>query len=139
MDAIHEFLLIKGVEAVAVHGSKDQEERTWAIDEFKKGNKDVLIATDVASKGLDFEGIQARRVARVAGSAGGDMISRNGRGACRCLRVAFCAPIAPLHGCLFKHPSPSCSMSSIMTCPRRLRTTCIASGARVRCCRGSGV
>lgn len=58
VDAIHEFLLIKGVEAVAVHGSKDQEERSWAIDQFKAGQKDVLIATDVASKGLDFEGIQ---------------------------------------------------------------------------------
>ena len=58
MDNIHEFLLVKGVEAVAVHGSKDQEEREWAIQSFKAGQKDVLIATDVASKGLDFEGIQ---------------------------------------------------------------------------------
>ncbi|KAL4424987.1 hypothetical protein ABPG77_002872 [Micractinium sp. CCAP 211/92] len=58
VDMIHEFLLVKGVEAVAVHGSKDQEEREWAIQSFKAGQKDVLIATDVASKGLDFEGIQ---------------------------------------------------------------------------------
>ncbi|PSC71624.1 DEAD-box ATP-dependent RNA helicase 35 [Micractinium conductrix] len=58
VDTIHEFLLVKGVEAVAVHGSKDQEEREWAISSFKAGQKDVLIATDVASKGLDFEGIQ---------------------------------------------------------------------------------
>jgi hypothetical protein len=36
---IHEFLLIKGVEAVASHGSKDQEEREWAIDSFKAGKK----------------------------------------------------------------------------------------------------
>ncbi|KAI3436811.1 hypothetical protein D9Q98_006221 [Chlorella vulgaris] len=58
VDMIHEFLLVKGVEAVAVHGSKDQEEREWAISCFKGGTKDVLIATDIASKGLDFEGIQ---------------------------------------------------------------------------------
>lgn len=58
VDSIHEFLLVKGVEAVAVHGSKDQEEREWAIDSFKGGKKDVLIATDVASKGLDFAGVQ---------------------------------------------------------------------------------
>ena len=58
VDAIHEFLLIKGVEAVATHGGKDQEERSWAVDEFKAGRKDVLIATDVASKGLDFPGVQ---------------------------------------------------------------------------------
>ena len=58
MDAIHEYLLRQGVEVVAIHGSKDQEERNWAMDEFKAGRKDVLIATDVASKGLDFPRIE---------------------------------------------------------------------------------
>ncbi|XP_077992382.1 putative ATP-dependent RNA helicase DDX41 [Glandiceps talaboti] len=58
VDDIHEYLLLKGVEAVAVHGGKDQEERTRAIDQFRKGVKDVLVATDVASKGLDFPDIQ---------------------------------------------------------------------------------
>lgn len=58
VDLIHQFLLLKGVEAVASHGSKDQEERSWAIEQFKAGKKDVLIATDVASKGLDFQGVQ---------------------------------------------------------------------------------
>lgn len=36
----------------------DQEERTKAIEAFKEGKKDVLVATDVASKGLDFPAIQ---------------------------------------------------------------------------------
>ena len=36
----------------------DQEERQWAIREFKEGRKDVLVATDIASKGLDFDNIQ---------------------------------------------------------------------------------
>uniref|UniRef100_A0A8C6THD2 RNA helicase n=1 Tax=Neogobius melanostomus TaxID=47308 RepID=A0A8C6THD2_9GOBI len=58
VDAIHEYLLLKGVEAVAIHGGKDQEERTKAIEAFKGGKKDVLVATDVASKGLDFPAIQ---------------------------------------------------------------------------------
>ncbi|KAK9810473.1 hypothetical protein WJX72_011297 [[Myrmecia] bisecta] len=58
VDDIHEYLLVKGVEAVAVHGGKDQEERTASIDAFKAGQKDVLVATDVASKGLDFPDIQ---------------------------------------------------------------------------------
>jgi len=35
VDAVHEYLLLKGVEAVAIHGDKDQEERVWAIDQFK--------------------------------------------------------------------------------------------------------
>ena len=58
VDAIHEYLLVKGVDAVAVHGSKDQAERLWSFDEFKAGRKDVLIATDVASKGIDFPKIE---------------------------------------------------------------------------------
>jgi len=47
-----------GVAAVAIHGSKDQSEREAAIQGFKQGTKDVLVATDVASKGLDFPDIQ---------------------------------------------------------------------------------
>nr|CAD7461476.1 unnamed protein product [Timema tahoe] len=58
VDAIHEYLLLKGVEAVAIHGGKDQEERSRSVDAFRKGQKDVLVATDVASKGLDFENVQ---------------------------------------------------------------------------------
>ncbi|KAK6185869.1 hypothetical protein SNE40_008012 [Patella caerulea] len=58
VDAIHEYLLLKGVEAVAIHGGKDQEERSRSVDQFRKGEKDVLVATDVASKGLDFPNIQ---------------------------------------------------------------------------------
>ncbi|KAK3094912.1 hypothetical protein FSP39_007818 [Pinctada imbricata] len=58
VDAIHEYLLLKGVDAVAIHGGKDQEERTRSVSQFKNGEKDVLVATDVASKGLDFPEIQ---------------------------------------------------------------------------------
>ena len=36
----------------------DQEERTHAIEQFRSGEKDVLVATDVASKGLDFPDIK---------------------------------------------------------------------------------
>ncbi|XP_004922248.1 ATP-dependent RNA helicase abstrakt [Bombyx mandarina] len=58
VDAVHEYLLLKGVEAVAIHGGKDQEERSRAVEAFRRGEKDVLVATDVASKGLDFANIQ---------------------------------------------------------------------------------
>lgn len=58
VDDVHEYLLLKGVEAVAIHGGLDQEERHEAIKTFKEGAKDVLIGTDVASKGLDFPAIQ---------------------------------------------------------------------------------
>ena len=58
VDDIHEYLLLKGVEAVSIHGGKDQEERNEAIALYKAGKKDVLVATDVAAKGLDFADIQ---------------------------------------------------------------------------------
>lgn len=58
VDCIHEYLLLKGVEAVAIHGGKDQEERSRAVEAYRNAQKDVLVATDVASKGLDFPNIQ---------------------------------------------------------------------------------
>ncbi|KAH7907968.1 P-loop containing nucleoside triphosphate hydrolase protein [Hygrophoropsis aurantiaca] len=58
VDDIQEYLLLKGVEAVAIHGSKTQEERQYAIKSFKTGAKDVMVASGVASKGLDFNDVQ---------------------------------------------------------------------------------
>jgi ATP-dependent RNA helicase DDX41 len=58
VDDIYEYLLLKGVESVSIHGGKDQEERNDAIQQFKAGHMDVLIATDIAAKGLDFPAIQ---------------------------------------------------------------------------------
>ncbi|CAN1322063.1 DEAD-box ATP-dependent RNA helicase 35 [Linum perenne] len=58
VDTIQEYLLHKGVEAASIHGDKDQTDREEAIKFFKAGKKDVLVATDVASKGLDFPDIQ---------------------------------------------------------------------------------
>ena len=36
----------------------DQEERVVSVEQFVHGKKDVLVATDIASKGLDFPNIQ---------------------------------------------------------------------------------
>ena len=58
VDEIHEFLLLKGLDAVATHGGKDQEDRRWSLRQFKEHKQDILIATDIASKGLDLANIQ---------------------------------------------------------------------------------
>ncbi|KAI6646706.1 ATP-dependent RNA helicase DDX41-like [Oopsacas minuta] len=58
VDDMHEYLLLKGVKTAGIHGGMSQEERRSAVDEFRAGNKDVLVATDVASKGLDFPEIK---------------------------------------------------------------------------------
>jgi len=44
-----------GVAATAIHGDKTQQERLVALDGFKDGTIRVLVATDVAARGLDIE------------------------------------------------------------------------------------
>ena len=43
-----------GIKSTAIHGDKTQQERMAALDAFKKGETDVLVATDVAARGLDI-------------------------------------------------------------------------------------
>ncbi|MCC2971155.1 DEAD/DEAH box helicase [Massilia sp. IC2-476] len=44
----------KGIKASAIHGDKTQQERMAALDAFKGGAVEVLVATDVAARGLDI-------------------------------------------------------------------------------------
>ena len=44
-----------GIHASAIHGDKSQPERLQALEEFKSGKVGVLVATDVAARGLDIE------------------------------------------------------------------------------------
>jgi superfamily II DNA/RNA helicase len=44
----------EGVKASAIHGDKSQAERMAALEAFKNGTVDVLVATDVAARGLDI-------------------------------------------------------------------------------------
>ena len=46
-----------GISAVAIHGDKQQRQRERALDAFKTGRMRVLVATDVAARGLDVDGI----------------------------------------------------------------------------------
>jgi ATP-dependent RNA helicase RhlE len=45
------------IQADAIHGDKSQAEREAALADFKAGKTHVLVATDVASRGLDIEGL----------------------------------------------------------------------------------
>ncbi|MBL8483162.1 MAG: DEAD/DEAH box helicase, partial [Rhodocyclaceae bacterium] len=49
------YLAREGVAADAIHGDKNQQQRTEALDAFKAGKVRVLVATDVAARGLDIE------------------------------------------------------------------------------------
>ena len=52
-----EFLGKTGIEADAIHGNKSQNARTRALDRFKRGESRVLVATDIAARGIDIDDI----------------------------------------------------------------------------------
>ncbi|MCL2160918.1 MAG: DEAD/DEAH box helicase [Betaproteobacteria bacterium] len=49
------FLIRNGISADAIHGDKSQQQRTETLDAFKAGRLRVLVATDVAARGLDID------------------------------------------------------------------------------------
>jgi ATP-dependent RNA helicase RhlE len=46
-----------GINAAAIHGNKSQGQRVRALDDFKAGRANILVATEVASRGLDIESL----------------------------------------------------------------------------------
>ena len=48
-------LLAAGITAIAIHGNKSQGARTKALAEFKAGSVRILVATDIAARGLDID------------------------------------------------------------------------------------
>jgi ATP-dependent RNA helicase RhlE len=93
-DKIVRMLEAAGIPASAIHGNKSQAQRERAISEFKSGGIKVLIATDIAARGIDIPGVShvfnydlpdvpeqyVHRIGRTA-RAGADGIA-----------IAFCSP-----------------------------------------------
>src|SRR6185369_12064393 len=50
-------LTTRGFKAVSIHGNKSQGQRKRALDLFKQNEVRILLATDVASRGLDIENV----------------------------------------------------------------------------------
>jgi ATP-dependent RNA helicase RhlE len=46
-----------GIDAAAIHGNKSQGQRIRALDDFKEGRAAILVATEVAARGLDIDGL----------------------------------------------------------------------------------
>ena len=47
-----------GWPAMCIHGDKQQKEREWVLGEFKTGSTAILVATDVAARGLDVDDVK---------------------------------------------------------------------------------
>jgi ATP-dependent RNA helicase RhlE len=56
-DRVVKKLSQSGIEANAIHGNKSQPQRQRALDEFRKARVPILIATDVAARGIDIPGV----------------------------------------------------------------------------------
>ncbi|MDG2004883.1 MAG: DEAD/DEAH box helicase [Novosphingobium sp.] len=56
-DRIVRHLSSAGVPAAAIHGNKSQAQRTAALGAFRQGSAPVLIATDIAARGIDVSGV----------------------------------------------------------------------------------
>jgi len=56
-DRVVRHLEREGIRAAAMHADKTQPQRTRALDDFKAGRVRVLVATDIAQRGLDITGI----------------------------------------------------------------------------------
>ena len=56
-DKIVRFLTAAGVDANAIHGNKSQSQREHALDLFRSGKVPILVATDIAARGIDIPGV----------------------------------------------------------------------------------
>jgi len=54
-DKLSRQLIRDGLSATAIHGDRSQSERSLALDEFKTGKVKLLVATDVAARGIDID------------------------------------------------------------------------------------
>ncbi|CAO2826646.1 unnamed protein product [Amaranthus hypochondriacus] len=59
VDELESQLALKGFKVAALHGDKDQASRMEILQKFKSGTYHVLIATDVAARGLDIKSIKS--------------------------------------------------------------------------------
>ena len=56
-DRITNFLKIAGVKVAKLHSSRSQEQRLQALQDFKDGKAQVLVATDIVARGIDIDGV----------------------------------------------------------------------------------
>lgn len=58
VDKVNDFLTRKGFLSEAIHGANTQNKRMRTIDEFKRGDIQILVATDVAARGIHVDDLQ---------------------------------------------------------------------------------
>ncbi|NWN27515.1 ATP-dependent helicase, partial [Escherichia marmotae] len=56
-DRVVRLLAGNGIAANAIHGNKSQPQRERALGEFRAGKVKILVATDIAARGIDVSGV----------------------------------------------------------------------------------
>ena len=56
-DRLAHQLVLDGISAVAIHGNKSQPQRVRALNDFKRNKVAILVATDIAARGLDIDAL----------------------------------------------------------------------------------
>lgn len=59
VDELTHEMIARGYQATGLHGDMKQSQRDWVMKAFKEGRAEILIATDVAARGLDIENVEA--------------------------------------------------------------------------------
>ncbi len=93
-DRVAKHIAAAGVAAAAIHGNKSQNQRQRALDDFKHGRVAALIATDIAARGIDVDGVHLVvnfDLPEVA-EAYVHRIGRTARAGAEGLAVSLCAP-----------------------------------------------
>jgi len=94
MEKLSKQLIAKGFAAVSIHGNKSQGQRERAIAAFKSGEAKILVATDVAARGLDIPDVRHVYNYELPNvpDAYVHRIGRTARAGKDGAAVAFCAP-----------------------------------------------
>lgn len=93
-DNLVKILLKTGIDAVAIHGNKSQNARTRNLERFKSNRPPVLVATDIAARGIDVDAVShvinyhLPEVPEVYVHR----IGRTGRAEANGVAVSFCSP-----------------------------------------------
>ncbi len=93
-DQLVKILVSSGIDAVAIHGNKSQNARTRNLDAFKSERPPILVATDIAARGIDVHGVshvinyQMPEVPEIYVHR----IGRTARAGAAGTAVSFCAP-----------------------------------------------
>jgi len=93
-DQLVKVLVSSGIDAVAIHGNKSQNARTRNLDAFKSERPPILVATDIAARGIDVHGVshvinyQMPEVPEIYVHR----IGRTARAGAAGIAVSFCAP-----------------------------------------------